>query len=36
VDFYRQTGFLPEAIVNYMALLGWALDDKTEDFPARS
>jgi glutamyl-tRNA synthetase len=32
VDFYRQTGFLPEAIVNYMALLGWALDDKTEDF----
>ena len=32
VDFYRQTGFLPEAIVNYTALLGWALDDKTEDF----
>jgi glutamyl-tRNA synthetase len=32
VDFYRQTGFLPEAIVNYMALLGWALDDKTEYF----
>jgi glutamyl-tRNA synthetase len=32
VDFYRQTGFLPEAIVNYMALLGWALDDKTENF----
>jgi glutamyl-tRNA synthetase len=32
VDFYRQVGFLPEAIVNYMALLGWALDDKTEDF----
>jgi glutamyl-tRNA synthetase len=32
VDFYRQAGFLPEAIVNYMALLGWALDDKTEDF----
>ena len=32
VDFYRQSGFLPEAIVNYMALLGWALDDKTEHF----
>ncbi len=32
VDFYRQTGFLPEAIINYMALLGWALDDKTEYF----
>ncbi|MBN1394810.1 MAG: glutamate--tRNA ligase [Pirellulales bacterium] len=32
VDFYRSVGFLPEAIVNYLALLGWALDDKTEHF----
>lgn len=32
VDFYRKIGFLPEAIVNYMALLGWSLDDKTEHF----
>ena len=32
VDFYRQSGFLPEAVVNYVALLGWALDDKTEYF----
>ncbi len=32
VDFYRQVGFLPEAIVNYLALLGWSLDDKTEHF----
>ncbi len=32
VDFYRQVGYLPEAIVNYMALVGWALDDKTEFF----
>ena len=32
VDFYRQIGFVPEAIVNYLALLGWALDDKTEHF----
>jgi glutamyl-tRNA synthetase len=32
VDFYQKTGYLPEAIVNYMALLGWALDDKTEFF----
>lgn len=31
-DFYAQVGFLPEAIVNYLALLGWSLDDKTEDF----
>lgn len=32
VDFYEQIGFLPEAIVNYLLLLGWSLDDKTEDF----
>ncbi len=32
VDFYRTVGFLPEAIVNYLALLGWALDDRTEHF----
>ncbi len=32
VDFYRQVGYLPEAIVNYLALLGWSLDDKTEFF----
>jgi glutamyl-tRNA synthetase len=32
VDFYRQVGYLPEAILNYLALLGWSLDDKTEHF----
>lgn len=32
VDFYEQVGYLPEAIVNYLVLLGWALDDKTERF----
>lgn len=32
VDFYRQVGYLPEAVVNYLALLGWSLDDRTEDF----
>jgi len=31
-DFYEQVGYLPEAIINYLALLGWALDDKREDF----
>ncbi|MDO4574938.1 MAG: glutamate--tRNA ligase [Planctomycetia bacterium] len=31
-DFYEQVGYLPEAIVNYLALLGWSLDDKTEEF----
>ncbi len=32
VDFYRETGYLPEAVVNYLLLLGWALDDRTENF----
>jgi glutamyl-tRNA synthetase len=32
VDFYRQVGFTPDAIVNYLALLGWSLDDRTEFF----
>jgi glutamyl-tRNA synthetase len=32
VDFYEKVGYLPQAIVNYLLLLGWALDDKTEFF----
>ncbi len=32
VDFYKTVGYLPEAIINYLALLGWSLDDKTEHF----
>jgi glutamyl-tRNA synthetase len=32
VDFYRRIGFLPVSIVNYLLLLGWSLDDKTEFF----
>jgi glutamyl-tRNA synthetase len=32
VDFYQQVGYLPHAVVNYLLLLGWALDDKTEFF----
>jgi glutamyl-tRNA synthetase len=30
---YRDDGFLPEAVFNFMALLGWSLDDKTEIMP---
>ncbi len=30
VDFYEQVGYLPAAILNYLMLLGWSLDDKTE------
>jgi len=33
VDFYEQVGYLPDAIINYLVLLGWSLDDKTEFMP---
>ncbi len=29
IESYRDQGYLPEAIVNFLALLGWSLDDKT-------
>lgn len=29
---YQREGFLPEAMFNFLALLGWSLDDKTEQF----
>jgi len=32
VDFYKQIGFVADAVVNYLLLLGWSLDDKTETF----
>jgi glutamyl-tRNA synthetase len=32
VDFYEQVGYVPEALLNYLLLLGWSLDDKTEEF----
>ncbi|HEX2241590.1 MAG TPA: glutamate--tRNA ligase [Actinomycetota bacterium] len=32
VAAYRARGFLPEAMVNYLALLGWSYDDKTNLF----
>ena len=32
VDFYRTVGYEPEALVNYLLLLGWSLDDRTETF----
>ncbi|MFH0913916.1 MAG: glutamate--tRNA ligase [Chloroflexota bacterium] len=27
---YREQGYLPEAMFNFLSLLGWSLDDKTE------
>jgi len=32
VSSYRERGFLPEAMMNYLALLGWSFDDRTNIF----
>lgn len=32
VDWYRQNGFFPEAILNFLALLGWSHPQKKEIF----
>jgi glutamyl-tRNA synthetase len=29
---FREDGYLPETMINFLALLGWSLDDKTELF----
>lgn len=33
VEEYRDAGYLPDAFVNYLALLGWALDGETTIIP---
>ncbi len=33
VEQYRDEGYLPEALVNYLALLGWSLDGETTIIP---
>jgi glutamyl-tRNA synthetase len=32
VEDFREQGYIPEALVNFLARLGWAYDDKTEMF----
>jgi glutamyl-tRNA synthetase len=32
VELYRVAGYLPDAIINYLLLLGWSLDGSREDF----
>jgi len=32
VEFYEKVGYLPAAVLNYLVLLGWSLDDSREDF----
>lgn len=33
---YREMGYLPHTMVNFLTLLGWSLDDKTELFTTES
>ncbi len=33
---YREQGYLPEALLNFMVLLGWSLDGSTEVAPLRT
>jgi nondiscriminating glutamyl-tRNA synthetase len=33
VAFYRELGYLPAALVNYLGRLGWSLDDRSEVIP---
>lgn len=33
VEEYRDRGYIPEAVVNYLALLGWSLDGETTIIP---
>lgn len=32
VEDFREQGYLPDALINFLARLGWAYDDKTEVF----
>ncbi|MFO0804253.1 MAG: glutamate--tRNA ligase [Gemmataceae bacterium] len=32
VEFYEKVGYLSAAVLNYLVLLGWSLDDSREDF----
>jgi glutamyl-tRNA synthetase len=33
---YKDAGILPDALLNFMVLLGWSLDDKTDVVPAQT
>jgi len=32
LDHYRQAGILPEALINYLALMGWTMPDERDQF----
>ena len=32
LEYYRRKGILPQALINYLALMGWAYNDSEEIF----
>ena len=34
VNYYRQIGILPEALINYLGMMGWSMPDEQEIFSA--
>ncbi|MBN2183950.1 MAG: glutamate--tRNA ligase [Candidatus Krumholzibacteriota bacterium] len=36
IDYYREKHYLPDAMINYLALLGWSLDGKRELFERKA
>jgi glutamyl-tRNA synthetase len=32
LNYYRQAGYLPEAMLNYLALMGWTMPDERDEF----
>jgi glutamyl-tRNA synthetase len=35
VEYYKQIGYLPEALINYLCRLGWSMDGETEFIPLK-
>ncbi|PKN57614.1 MAG: glutamate--tRNA ligase [Deltaproteobacteria bacterium HGW-Deltaproteobacteria-14] len=35
LEYYRTTGYLPEALVNFLARMGWSMPDESEKFEYR-
>lgn len=35
VNYYRQIGILPEALINYLGMMGWSMPDEREIFSPR-
>ncbi len=36
IGYYRDMGYLPEALINYLGRMGWSMPDKSEKFTLRT